>query len=45
MNEDKCTCEGSYEEHTCPYAEEINGDSESLCSCCDYCTQQCANDV
>ena len=49
-NLDKCTCgdeQGEYdgEEHTCPYSEEINGDCESMCSCCSYCTQQCAWDI
>ena len=31
--------------HTCPFAEEINGDSHSLCYCCSFCTQQCAMDI
>jgi hypothetical protein len=43
----KCTCETEYGEyeHTCPFSEEINGDSESLCTCCEYCTHQCAQDI
>jgi hypothetical protein len=31
--------------HTCPYAEEICGDRETLCNCCDDCTYQCAMDI
>lgn len=31
--------------HPCPYKEDINNDSESLCSCCDWCKQQCAYDI
>jgi hypothetical protein len=27
--------------HTCPYAEDINNDSESLCNCCAECEHQC----
>lgn len=33
------------EEHTCPYAEDINNDSESLCNCCNECAGQCAMDI
>jgi len=29
------------EEHTCPYASEINGDDESLCTCCADCEDEC----
>lgn len=43
---DYCTCNTEeIAEHTCPYAEEIGGDSESLCQCCEYCTEQCAMDI
>ena len=31
--------------HTCPYAEEIHGDYESLCTCNDEETRQCAMDI
>ena len=40
-----CTCDLGHEDHTCPYSEEINHDSESLCNCCSYCAQQCADDI
>ena len=33
------------DEHTCPFAEEIHDDSETLCSCCEDCTNQCAWDI
>lgn len=33
------------EPHTCPFSEEINGDSESLCNCCDDCMYECAMDI
>jgi len=43
MSDYKCTCDEDYvEDHTCPFAEEIDGDSETQCNCCDYCTEQCA---
>jgi hypothetical protein len=31
--------------HPCPYASEINDDSESLCDCCETHTQECADDI
>ena len=41
-----CKCgDTSIEEHTCPFSEEIHGDSETLCNCCDECTYQCAMDI
>lgn len=33
------------EDHTCPYAEEINEDYESLCNCCSDCAHECAMDI
>ncbi len=42
---DKCTCDIEYEEHTCPFSEEIHDDHESLCTCCPYCEHNCAMDV
>jgi hypothetical protein len=45
----KCeTCgnnEGTSELHTCPYAEDINGDSESMCNCCSDCEYECCMDI
>ena len=31
--------------HTCPYAEEIHGDYETLCACDEERTRQCAQDI
>lgn len=31
--------------HTCPYNEDIHGDSETLCDCCSECEHQCAMDI
>jgi hypothetical protein len=33
------------ESHTCPYAEEIHNDYETLCDCDEEATRQCAMDV
>lgn len=33
------------EDHSCPYAEEINGDYLSECNCCSDCQLECANDI
>jgi hypothetical protein len=43
---DRYRCGGRRESpHPCPYAQEIGGDSETLCTCCDGCTYGCARDV
>lgn len=40
-----CTCQQEdITPHTCPYSEEIGGDSR-LCKCCSYCTRGCAMDI
>lgn len=46
MEREVCTCDemGPYDEHTCPFAEVIHGDYESLCTCCPECEYQCAMD-
>jgi len=41
----KCRKNPAAEPHTCPYAEEINGDSETLCTCCEDCQYECAMDI
>lgn len=33
------------EPHTCPYAEEIHDDYETLCTCCESCTHDCVYDI
>jgi len=41
-----CTCDKhTYEEHTCPYAEDISLDSDTLCTCCPYCEHKCCMDI
>ena len=41
-----CDCGNNVESlHTCPYREEINGDSETLCNCCSDCEHTCAMDI
>lgn len=45
MGSIKCESCGKNEatyEHPCPFVEEIHGDSESMCNCCDDCCHQCA---
>ena len=37
-----CTKKSAEPDHTCPFAEEINEDSESLCNCCSDCAYECA---
>lgn len=32
-------------DHSCPFKREINDDSESMCNCCEECTQECADDI
>lgn len=48
LKKDKCTCatDDQYDLHSCPYQFDVNNDGdETHCSCCDYCTRQCADDV
>jgi len=33
------------EPHSCPFSEEINDDSTTLCTCCADCMQECADDI
>lgn len=45
---DKCQmCKQNHAEelHSCPYAEDINGDYDTLCNCCHECSRQCAEDI
>jgi hypothetical protein len=50
IEKEKCGSRGNCnnfaeEPHTCPYSEEINGDSETLCECCSNCEHECAMDI
>jgi len=49
MNEDdagtcKCGKPGEFD-HPCPYSEDINNDSESMCNCCADCQHECCMDI
>ena len=41
---ESCNSNPASEPHPCPFSEEINGD-ETKCTCCDSCTDQCAQDI
>lgn len=41
----RCRKEPATEPHTCPFAEDIHDDSETLCNCCDDCAHECAMDI
>jgi hypothetical protein len=41
----RCEVNDAQSEHTCPYAEEINNDSDSLCDCCSDCEHECCMDI
>jgi hypothetical protein len=40
----KCGNANSQGKHTCPFAEEMYGDT-GLCTCCSECTHNCAMDI
>ena len=40
-----CEVNDAQSEHTCPYAEQINNDSDSLCDCCSDCEHDCCMDI
>ena len=42
---DKCNSKDAEQEHTCPYAEEINDDHETMCNCCSDCAHECCMDI
>lgn len=31
--------------HSCPYKEEINNNSMTLCNCCEDCERECCQDI
>lgn len=45
LEETECTCDLRHSGYTCPYREEIYDDYQSLCTCCEYCEEQCAWDI
>jgi len=41
-----CTCETEIiKPHNCPFQEDVNGDCETKCKCCEYCEEQCCDDI
>ena len=41
-----CQCgSGGTVEHTCPFAEDVHGDHESLCNCCEACVTECCMSI
>ena len=44
--EGECTCdEHEHDYHLCPFGQEVEGDYEKECSCCPFCTEQCAQNI
>lgn len=42
----ECRCGGEgLSDHTCPYAEEMHGNYDTICNCCESCMYQCAMDI
>jgi hypothetical protein len=37
----QCKIDPGTDAHTCPYKEDIKGDYETKCNCCDDCKRQC----
>lgn len=33
------------EPHPCPYNQDIDNDHDTLCTCCDECSKECARDI
>lgn len=31
--------------HPCPYKEDIDGDNETMCNCCDRCIGVCSDEI
>jgi hypothetical protein len=40
----RCKSAPAEAEHVCPYAYEIHED-ESLCTCCESCASECADEI
>jgi hypothetical protein len=41
----QCKSNNGQDDHTCPYSEEINCDSETMCNCCVDCEHECAMSI
>ena len=42
---ERCGENDACEPHICPYAEDIHGDYETLCTCCEKCQHECCMDI
>lgn len=42
---ENCKKNPATEPHTCPYAEDINDDHTTLCTCCRECENNCCDDI
>lgn len=40
----ECGAHPAVEPHVCPYGDQIHGD-DTLCTCCEACDHECANDI
>jgi len=40
----ECTCSEGWDEHACPFAEDVH-DTVVLCECCPFCEHECAMDI
>ena len=45
MNCPKCQVNVETDEHTCPFREDVDNDSETLCNCCSQCEHECMMDI
>jgi hypothetical protein len=41
----RCSKRQATEDHPCPYQSDINDDRETMCNCCEDCSQQCVDDI
>lgn len=41
----KCGVNPATEPHPCPYKSDVNNDPDTLCTCCEDCQKQCADDI
>lgn len=44
VKNEKCGTD-AIEEHTCPFEEDVHGDSETKCRCCETCEHECGQDI
>jgi len=41
----RCKHENKQPPHPCPFSLDVYGNNEDLCTCCEECTQECADDI